>query len=44
MNVSESLSALPARALTSDDLGLLPDDGRRYEIIDGSLIVSPAGS
>jgi Uma2 family endonuclease len=29
-------------SLTLDDLALLPDDGRRYEIVDGSLIVSPA--
>lgn len=36
---------LPAdigRALTIDDLQLTPDDGRRYEIIDGGLHVSPA--
>jgi hypothetical protein len=29
-------------SLALDDLARLPDDGRRYEIIDGSLIVSPA--
>jgi Uma2 family endonuclease len=29
-------------SLTLDDLALLPDDGRRYEIVDGSLHVSPA--
>jgi Uma2 family endonuclease len=27
---------------TVDDLDRLPDDGKRYEIIDGSLLVSPA--
>jgi Uma2 family endonuclease len=27
---------------TYDDLGKLPDDGRRYEIIDGVLFVSPS--
>lgn len=26
---------------TLDDLAHLPDDGRRYEIVDGSLLVSP---
>ena len=28
--------------LTEDDLGALPDDGHRYEILDGSLLVTPA--
>lgn len=28
--------------LTYDDLLEMPDDGQRYEIIDGELIVSPA--
>lgn len=27
---------------TVEDLVALPDDGRRYEIVDGSLVVSPA--
>jgi Uma2 family endonuclease len=39
--VAELLANLPAPPLTIDDLDLLPDDGRRYEIIDGSLLVSP---
>ncbi|OUZ10577.1 hypothetical protein BHE97_07240 [Aeromicrobium sp. PE09-221] len=30
------------RALTRDDLQSMPDDGHRYELIDGVLIVSPA--
>lgn len=30
------------RALTVDDLETLPDDGHRYELLDGTLIVSPA--
>jgi len=30
------------RALTRDDLDAMPDDGHRYELIDGILIVSPA--
>ena len=27
---------------TVEDLDRMPDDGRRYELIDGMLIVSPA--
>lgn len=30
------------RALTRDDLAAMPDDGHRYELIDGTLIVTPA--
>ncbi|MFI5429900.1 Uma2 family endonuclease [Aeromicrobium sp. UC242_57] len=30
------------RSLTRDDLDQMPDDGHRYELIDGILIVSPA--
>jgi Uma2 family endonuclease len=37
-------SWLPQRELKEADLALLPDDGHRYEIVDGSLIVSPAPS
>ncbi len=37
------LDELPAdRPLTVEDLGLLPDDGKRYELDDGVLVVSPA--
>ena len=32
---------LPGRQLTEDDLALMPEDGHRYEIVDGSLYVSP---
>jgi Uma2 family endonuclease len=32
----------PADGWTVADLDLLPDDGRRYEIIDGSLVMSPS--
>jgi Uma2 family endonuclease len=36
-------SGLPTdRPLTVDDLDLLPDDGNRYELDDGMLVVSPA--
>ena len=34
--------SVQTRPLTYDDLCQLPDDGNRYEIIDGELIVSPA--
>ena len=37
-----TVTALPfSRPLTRADLADLPDDGRRYELIDGTLIVSP---
>ncbi len=37
------LDQLPAdRPLTVEDLDLLPDDGNRYELDDGVLVVSPA--
>lgn len=43
VTVTESL--LPrSRPLTRDDLDAVPDDGHRYELIDGTLIVSPAPS
>jgi Uma2 family endonuclease len=36
-------SALPrSRPLTYADLDAMPDDGHRYELIDGTLIVTPA--
>lgn len=38
-----TVTTLPyARPLRRDDLQQLPDDGHRYELIDGSLLVSPA--
>jgi Uma2 family endonuclease len=40
-----SPTALPfGRALTADDLERIPDDGHRYELLDGTLLVSPAPS
>lgn len=33
---------LPGRPMTKADLDELPDDGRRYELIDGVLLVSPS--
>jgi Uma2 family endonuclease len=32
----------PGQLFTVDDLGRMPDDGRRYEVVDGVLVVSPA--
>ncbi|QBI56012.1 Uma2 family endonuclease [Streptomonospora litoralis] len=32
----------PVQRLTVDDLARMPDDGRRYELVDGRLDVSPA--
>ena len=35
--------ALPWGApLTRDDLSEMPDDGHRYEIVDGALLVTPS--
>lgn len=35
-------AGLPHRPLTRADLDAMPDDGHRYELIDGVLVVSPA--
>ena len=38
-----AVTALPfGRPLTRDDLDATPDDGHRYELIDGVLVVSPS--
>ena len=38
-----SMTTLPrGRALTVEDLEAMPDDGNRYELIDGVLVVSPS--
>jgi hypothetical protein len=38
-----SVTTLPfSRPLTRADLEKMPDDGHRYELIDGALIVTPA--
>ena len=43
MGQSTPTTALPyRRALTVEDLADLPDDGHRDELIDGSLLVTPA--
>jgi Uma2 family endonuclease len=41
--MAETRSWLPeGRPFTVDDLDFLPDDGNRYELLDGMLVVSPA--
>src|SRR5215469_2850862 len=41
--MTDARTVLPDdRPLTVDDLYLLPDDGNRYELDDGVLVVSPA--
>lgn len=41
--MTDARSVLPDdRPLTIDDLDLLPDDGNKYELDDGLLVVSPA--
>ncbi|MGH3328740.1 MAG: Uma2 family endonuclease [Streptomycetales bacterium] len=35
---------LYGRPFTRDSLGEVPDDGHRYEVVDGSLLVTPAPS
>jgi hypothetical protein len=38
-----SLASIPTgRPFTVDDLEAMPDDGNRYEVIDGMLVVTPA--
>ena len=41
----ETVTTLPrSRPFTRHDLDSMPDDGHRYELIDGALIVTPAPS
>ncbi|WP_229052029.1 Uma2 family endonuclease [Aeromicrobium sp. Leaf350] len=42
--MSTEVPAVPSRGrpFTRADLESLPDDGRRYELLDGVLVVSPA--
>src|SRR6266571_2744160 len=40
--MSRAFERLPPGKLTYEDYVRLPDDGRRYEILDGELEVSPA--
>lgn len=39
---SDSVQFARRRPFTVDDLEAMPDDGNRYELIDGTLLVSPA--
>jgi Uma2 family endonuclease len=41
VNIAEAWPA-PGEPFTVEDLDRMPDDGHRYELIDGMLIVSPA--
>jgi Uma2 family endonuclease len=36
------VTTLGAAEFTVDDLDSMPDDGKRYELVDGTLIVSPS--
>jgi hypothetical protein len=40
MSIAEAWPAA-GQPFTVDHLELMPDDGRRYELVDGALIVSP---
>lgn len=40
----EALGLPRGRALTRDDLETMPDDGHRYELLDGILVVSPGST
>jgi Uma2 family endonuclease len=42
MTATEEHAPLPAGPLTVADLEAFPDDGHRYELLDGVLVVSPA--
>ena len=42
--VSVTMTTRPAHPFTAADLDQMPDDGYRHELIDGSLIVTPAPS
>jgi len=39
-----AVTTLPAPPCTRADLAAMPDDGRRYELIDGTLVVTPSPS
>jgi Uma2 family endonuclease len=44
MTATEGYAPLPPGPLTVADLEGFPDDGHRYELVDGVLVVSPAPS
>jgi Uma2 family endonuclease len=35
-------SSMPTKRIAYDDYARLPDDGQRYEVLDGEIVVSPA--
>jgi Uma2 family endonuclease len=37
-------AATPMRGATEDDLRTTPRDGRKYELVDGQIVASPAGT
>ena len=37
-----AMSVRSSNALTIEDLEALPDDGRRYELIGGAIVMTPA--
>jgi Uma2 family endonuclease len=37
-----AVTSFPRKARTRADLAALPDDGNRYELVDGELLVTPA--
>jgi len=43
MAVEMAEMAAPARRATEEDLRATPRDGRKYELVDGEIVVSPAG-
>lgn len=42
-NLAMATPAIEPKPLTAEDLYTMPRDGRKYELIEGELIVSPAG-
>lgn len=41
---ARTLVAVPAKRATEDDLRATPQDGRKYELVDGEIRVSPTGA
>ena len=37
-----SMASVSSRA-TEDDLRAVPEDGQKHELVDGAIVVSPAG-
>jgi Uma2 family endonuclease len=44
MPVKVEQAATPAQRATEDDLRATPKDGQKYELVDGQIVVSPAGN